>query len=109
MRALAVEWPEDCEGLVERFRIDLSDPELDNRVRLIDPYTFIGSTGSRQAEHYRIRVGARDADTATIISLTLALSLQDSGLDADYALIWDEPHSEADYPGEVCDWIESIY
>lgn len=78
-------------------------------MRLIDPYTFIGSTGSRQAEHYRIRVGARDADTAAIIGLTLALSLQDSGLDADYALIWDEPHSEADYPGEVCDWIESIY
>lgn len=108
VRALAVEWPEDCEGLVERFRIDLSDPELDNRVRLIDPYTFIGSTGSRQAEHYRIRVGARDADTAAIIGLTLALSLQDSGLDADYALIWDEPHSEADYPGEVCDWIDSL-
>ena len=108
VNALAGEWPADCAGLTERFRLDLSDPELDNRVRLIDPYTFIGSTGSRQAAHYRIRVGARDADTASIIGLTLAVSLQNAGLDTDYALVWDIPHAEADYPGEVCDWIESI-
>ena len=25
-----------------------------------------------------------------------------------YALIWDRPHCEADYPGEICDWIDRI-
>lgn len=106
--ALASEWPEDCADLAERFRLDLSDPELDSRIRLIDPYNFIGGAGSRQAEHYRIRVEARDADTAAIIGLTLAAALKNEGKDTDYALVWDIPHAEADYPGEVCGWIESI-
>lgn len=56
----------------------------------------------------RIRVGARDADTSPMIGLTLALSLSAAGIDTDYALVWDQPHSEADYPGEVCDWIDSL-
>ena len=25
-----------------------------------------------------------------------------------YALIWDRPHCEADYPGEICGWIDRI-
>ena len=40
--------------------------------------------------------------------MTLALKLANAGKDTDYALVWDLPHCEADYPGEVCDWIESI-
>ena len=40
--------------------------------------------------------------------MTLALNLAECGKDTDYKLIWDRPHCEADYPGEVCDWIEKI-
>ena len=38
----------------------------------------------------------------------LAVRLANAGLPADYALIWDQPHSEADYPGEVLQWIDEI-
>ena len=53
-------------------------------------------------------MGACDADTAFTVSMMLALKLANAGKDTDYALVWDLPHCEADYPGEVCDWIESI-
>ena len=80
------------------------------RIRLLNPLSFIGTEEkSKQAKHYRIRVGASDADTASTISMTLALKLcnADCGT-VDYALVWDQPHSEADYPGDVLKWIDSI-
>lgn len=86
------------------------DPALAERVRLFNPLSFIG-TGERstQAKHYRIRVGASDADTSLSVSMTLALKLQNAGCGTvDYAMVWDQPHSEADYPGEVLAWIDSI-
>ncbi len=81
----------------------------DERVALINPLNYIG-TGKKAdaAEHYRIRVGACDSDTSLTVSMTLALKLLQAGKDTDYALVWDKPHCEADYPGEVCDWIDRI-
>ena len=86
------------------------DTELAERVRLLNPLSFIGTEEkSRQAKHYRIRVGAGDADTSLSVSMTLALKLRNAGCGSvDYALVWDQPHSEADYPGEVLAWIDSI-
>ena len=63
---------------------------------------------SVQAKHDRIRVGASDADTAFTVSMTLAVKLANAGYPVDYALVWDQPHSEADYPGEVLSWIDAI-
>lgn len=83
---------------------------LMNRVKLINPLSFIDNgTESRRAEHYRIRVGACDADTSFSVSMMLALKIANAGCGSvDYALVWDRPHCEADYPGEVCDWIDEI-
>ena len=53
-------------------------------------------------------MGASDADTSFSISMTLALLLEQAGKDVDYALVWEQPHSEADYPGEVCQWIDKV-
>ena len=39
--------------------------------------------------------------------MTLRLANEGIG-DVDYALVWDQPHSEADYPGEVLAWIDRI-
>lgn len=85
-----------------------SDPELAKRRSLINPMLYVGSPDCTCAPHFRIRVGAQDADTAFTISLAFALKLAGAGIDTDYALVWDKPHCEADYPGEVCDWIEGI-
>ena len=38
----------------------------------------------------------------------LALALENAGKKGDFAFAWDQPHCEADYPGEVCDWIEKL-
>jgi hypothetical protein len=40
--------------------------------------------------------------------MTLAVKLANAGYDTDYELVWDRPHENADYPGEVQDWIESL-
>ncbi|ANU45653.1 hypothetical protein ADH76_18055 [Enterocloster clostridioformis] len=83
------------------------DKALAERRYLINPMNLIDSA-QNAAGFFRIRVGACDADTAFTISMALALKLAEAGKNVDYALIWDRPHCEADYPGEVCGWIERI-
>ena len=85
------------------------DEALARRIYLINPFNYIGtSEKSDDAKYFRIRVGASDADTSLSVNMTLALKLAAAGKPVDYALVWDKPHCEADYPGEVCDWIEKI-
>lgn len=103
-------FPKEYGEYYAAFASDAADADLAERVRLINPMSFIG-TGEQcsQAKHYRIRVGAMDADTSFMISLSLALKLAKYGCGTvDYALVWDQPHSEADYPGDVLAWIDSI-
>lgn len=105
------EYPEECAQYAETFWIVENGPELAERLFLTNPLNFIGTAErSSQAKHYRIRVGTSDADTSLSVSMTLALKLQNAGCGTvDYALVWDQPHSEADYPGEVLAWIDRIY
>ncbi|MGM9607497.1 MAG: hypothetical protein ACI3XJ_08355 [Oscillospiraceae bacterium] len=107
---LAEQFPEEAARYQAAFAQAKGDADLAERVRLYNPLAFIGTGGeSRQAEHYRIRVGASDADTSFTIGMTLALRLVNANCGSvDYALVWEQPHCEADYPGEVCDWIASI-
>ena len=107
---LKTSFPEEYAHYHDAFAAVAGDDALRERIRLINPLSFIGTEEvSRQAKHYRIRVGAGDADTAFTVSMTLALKLMNAGCGSvDYALVWDQPHSEADYPGEVCAWIKKI-
>ena len=87
----------------------IGDAEQEKQKFLLNPLNFIGTNQPDSGTaHYRIRVGAQDADTAFIISMTLAAKLQNAGKDTDYALVWDKPHCQADYPGEVVAWIKAI-
>ena len=109
IEALRGEFPEEYEKYYPAFAKALGDKELVRRRYLINPMNYIGTDEeSDMARHYRIHLGAQDADTAFTISLALALKLRNAGKDVIYNLIWDKPHCEADYPGEVCDWIEAI-
>ena len=102
-------FPEEAEKYYNSWKEVEGDRELALRKYLINPMNYIGTDEkSDTAQHCRIRVGAKDADTSFTISMALALKLAESGVDTDYALVWDLPHCEADYPGEVCDWIESF-
>ena len=109
INALQSAYPEEAAQYAKSFDIS-GDAALAERIYLINPMNFIGTQEqSAQAKHYRIRVGASDADTAFTVSMTLAVKLANAGYPVDYALVWDQPHSEADYPGEVLQWIDTIY
>ncbi len=102
-------FPEEYARYYEKYAQVAEDSALTRQKYLINPLNYIGTEEKSDcAEHYRIRVGAGDADTSFSVSMTLALELANAGKDVDYALVWDKPHCEADYPGELCDWIESI-
>lgn len=104
------EYPKECSQYIEMFQNIECDPELAERLYLTNPLNFIGTgENSSQAAHYRIRVGASDADTSLSVSMVLALKLANAGCrTVDYAMVWEQPHSEADYPGEVLAWIDRI-
>ena len=103
-------YPAEYAKYYEAYATVADDAALAERVRLLNPLSFIGTEEkSTQAKHYRIRVGASDADTSLSVAMTLALKLQNAECGTvDYALVWDQPHSEADYPGDVLAWIDSI-
>lgn len=107
---LKKDYPAEYAKYYEGYAAVAKDGAFAERVRLLNPLCFIGTEEkSVQAKHYRIRVGAGDADTSLSVSMTLALKLQNAGCGTvDYALVWDQPHSEADYPGDVLEWIDSI-
>ena len=108
IRTLKKDFPSEAARYEGAF--DVSDDQaLAERVFLVNPLNFIGTDEqSVQAKHYRVRVGASDADTSFSVAMTLAVKLSNAGLPVDYALVWDQPHSEADYPGEVLEWIDRI-
>lgn len=97
------QFPDEYQRFYAAYAEAIGDEMLAQRRYLVNPMNFDGG-----AAHFRIRVGACDADTAFTISMALALKLAAAGKSVDYALVWDRPHCQADYPGEVCDWIERI-
>lgn len=106
---LKTKFPKEYETYYAGYAAVVGNEELDRQKYLINPFSYIGTEEkSTQAQYYRIRVGAGDADTAFSVSMTLACLLSEAGKNVDYKLVWDQPHSEADYPGEVIAWIEEI-
>ncbi len=101
-------FPDEYERYYKCWSGVAGDKALAERKLLINPMYLIDSTQSVTADFFRIRTGTYDADTAFTISMALALKLIESGKNVDYALVWDKPHCEADYSGELCDWIERI-
>ena len=83
----------------------LSD-EIRKNVHLLNPMDFIGKADN--APHWFIRHGARDRDTAFPVPVNFATKLLNQGLDVDFLLAWNRPHS-GDYAlDELFDWIKSI-
>lgn len=106
---LKEQFPEEYAQYYGAYAEVCGNEELNRQIYLINPFNYIGTEEkSTQAQYYRIRVGASDADTSFSVSMTLACLLAGAGKDVDYELVWEQPHSEADYPGEVIAWIEEI-
>ena len=82
------------------------DEDLQKRVYLMNPMNFIGKADN--APHWYIRHGARDRDTAFPVPVNFATKLQNEGLDVDFLLAWNRPHS-GDYAlDELFEWINKI-
>jgi hypothetical protein len=107
MEPLAAQFPEEYARYHDAFAAAAGDEALDERCFLINPMRLAGEPQC-SARHFRFCVGAQDADTAFTISLALAVKLENLHHDVEYHLVWDKPHCEADYPGEVCDWIDRL-
>lgn len=106
---LKEQFPDEYEAYYVGYHKAEGDKELEKRKYLINPLNYIGTKEkSDSAEFYRIRVGASDADTSLSVAMTLACKLKEAGKSVDYQLVWEQPHSEADYAGEVISWIEKI-
>lgn len=84
---------------------ELTDMQL---VKLMNPMNYIVTPGTNTAKNWRIRVGSKDADTSTAISLILATALQNKGINVDYVIAWGIPHSGDYDTDELTAWIDSI-
>lgn len=77
-------------------------------VRRMNPMYFIGQQGVTIAPHWRIRHGVKDRDTSMAVPALLALKLQDSGYEVDFASPWGKGHA-GDYDlAELFDWADGI-
>ncbi len=109
LEELKDDFPAEYEKYSRAYQKVATEEGLAQRKYLINPLNYIHTKEvAKQAEYYRIRVGASDADTSASVSMTLACKLAESGKKVDYQFVWEQPHAEADYPGEVIEWIRSI-
>lgn len=84
------------------------DADMQKRVYLMNPMNFIGDGTSKQAPHWYIRHGARDRDTGFSVSINLATKLMNNGLDVDFALPWNRPHSGDYNLDDLFAWLRTI-
>ena len=77
-------------------------------VALMNPMNFITDPQTTVAQHWYIRHGARDRDTAFPVPINFATKLQNAGKDVNFLLAWNRPHS-GDYAlDELFAWISQI-
>lgn len=108
MEDLKEEYPGETARYLPGYKKICGDKELARQKRLLNPLNYIGK--EKTAPYYRIRVGAKDADTSLTVTMILALKLMECGkTNVDYEIVWNEVHGRADYPGEMVEWVRSIY
>lgn len=78
------------------------------QVRLMNPLNYIGDAAARNAQHWRIRHGSHDRDTAVAVPAILAARLAQQGHAVDFALPWGQGHG-GDYDLDALfDWMDKI-
>lgn len=107
---LEAEFSEECENLKKEFEHISGDKELQRRIYLLNPFSYIGTDEkTTMAEHFRIRVGTKDPHTSFTMAMLLALKLKNAGHPSvDYEMVWNAVHEKADFPGEFVDWVKKI-
>jgi hypothetical protein len=75
---------------------------------MMNPMYYIGESGATSSHYWRIRHGAKDADTSLPIPVMLATKLMNTGHDVDFAVPWDRGYGGNYDLEELFDWIEAI-
>ena len=71
-------------------------------------FNFISAPGTTVAQHWYIRHGAIDRDTAFSVPINLATKLENEGKEVNFKLVWNRPHS-GDYAlSELFEWIKGL-
>lgn len=77
-------------------------------INMMNPMNFIGKPQVGTAAHWRIRHGTADNDTALAVPAMLALKLENSGKQVDFAMPFGQSHG-GDYDlAELFDWIAKL-
>lgn len=107
---LKAQFPDEYETYMEAYGSVSGDKKVEESRELLNPMNYIGTDKKADtADHIRIRVGTEDGNTSLSVAAVLALALEDkTDSDVDYALVWAQPHGDADYEGELISWINSI-
>lgn len=82
--------------------------DLAERVRIINPMNFITDSAATKAPHWFIRHGARDRDTSFPVPVNLATKLKNAGLDVNFFLPWNRPHSGDYNLDDLFNWLKEI-
>ena len=79
-----------------------------NIIKMMNPMYYIGTKGATVSKYWRIRHGAIDRDTSLAIPAILALKLENTGKNVDFASPWATGHS-GDYDlDELFIWVDGI-
>ena len=84
------------------------DPELQQVVNLMNPMYFIARQNTGMAQHWWIRHGGIETDSAPTNMVNLALSLEKTHRDVNAAIYWDAGHCEDLDPQGFIAWIGEI-
>ena len=85
------------------------DSKIKMFVKLMNPMNFISAPNTTVVQHWYIRHGAIDRDTAFPVPINLATKLQNEGKEVNFKLAWNRPHS-GDYAlNELFEWIKGLW
>jgi len=84
------------------------DPELQKLVNMTNPMYFLGQKNPGAAQHWWIRHGGIETDSAPTNTVNLALSLESMGRDVNAAIYWDAGHCQDLDPAGFVAWIGKI-
>ena len=105
---LQADFPSEYAEYYEAYKHDSDLSEVQEMVRLYNPYTYLNAGDTDMAQHIRVCVGTQDSDTSPSISATLVLKLRSLGIDTEYNMIWGLGHTDADYADAFEAWVNSI-
>lgn len=85
-------------------RVDALGTSVTGRVNMYNPLYYLsayydGYRTSTVADHWRIRTGINQGDTALTTEVNLALALKGYGVEVDFETVWGQAHVEAERTG----------